>query len=73
MTQRTKFAVRYDTKLARFSDFADAMMFAHSMSWGDGLVEVSDATGLVGQFASGKSTPQFERNWLAAACFEVQP
>jgi hypothetical protein len=67
MTTRTKFEVSYAGKIARFSDRIDAMFFAQRQSVGsEGLVEVRDAAGLIGQFCSGHTTLELQPHWHAA-------
>ena len=67
MAIKTKFAVEYAGRVARFSDYPDAMYFARDCSaMVHGLVEVSDKTGLIGQFFDGDTTREFEAHWDAA-------
>jgi hypothetical protein len=61
---RTKFTVHYFAnkrdQVARFSDESEARNFGKFVSRrGNSLVEMSDKTGLVGQWQSGIATPEF--------------
>lgn len=68
--RRTRYAVHYGDKLARFSHYRDAMFFARDQSGGR-AVEVSSADGLVGQFLDQKTTPEFQQHWLS--CVATAP
>lgn len=60
MAKRVKYTVHCpDGETAKFSSYCRAMDFAAAISKGGNFVEVSSSTGLVGQYASGKSTPEF--------------
>ncbi len=59
MTNRTKFVVYYQAKIARFSDYVDAHAFARQQSHFGGLVEIVGKDGMVGQYDHGKPTPEF--------------
>lgn len=60
MRKNTYYAVRYgNDKLARFSDFCDAMWFAEMQSARGGWAEVQHPSGLVGQYRNGRPTPEF--------------
>ncbi len=45
--------------VAAFASYVDAMRYAQERSRRDGLVEVADRTGLVGQYNRGNSTQEF--------------
>lgn len=53
--KKTKYVVRYSTETARFSNYADALIFARMA----GNSEVSDRTGLIAQFRDGELTKEF--------------
>lgn len=55
MAKTCKYTVHYGSEIAKFSDRSDAMTFARMA----GYSEVSDKTGLIGQFVEGKATPEF--------------
>lgn len=50
------------SQVARFTSYDDAMAFGREKSRSGHLVEVSNRTGLIGQFERGKSTPEFAHN-----------
>jgi hypothetical protein len=50
-----KYTVRYGYEIAKFSDRSDAFTFARNA----GYSEITDKTGLIGQFVEGKPTPEF--------------
>lgn len=61
---KTKFTVHYFAnkrdQVARFSDEKDAREFgAYVSRRGNSLVEMSDKTGLIGQWDCGAVTPEF--------------
>jgi hypothetical protein len=61
---KTKYAVSYSGKTARFSDYPDAMYFARDTSRDRlGLIEVWASDGIVGQFDGGEPTREFESHW----------
>jgi hypothetical protein len=51
--------VSYGANLAKFSDHDAAHAFAREQSRTGGMTEVSNKTGLVGQYEGGKATPEF--------------
>lgn len=54
--RRCRYRVTYDFDVARFTSLEDAMAFARQQRW----AEVSDRTGLIGQFEDGRATPEFD-------------
>ena len=67
-TKQTKFVVEYGygPRVARFSDFGDAMRFARAMSASfhrrSEVIAMGSVGGLIGQWDDGKSTPEFAHN-----------
>lgn len=56
---RCKFAVYYQNKVARFSDDPDARLFGRLQSRFGHLTEMTDKTGLIGQWHHGRETEEF--------------
>lgn len=62
---RTKFTIHYFAnkrdQVARFSDESEARNFGKFVSRrGNSIVEMSDKTGLIGQWIDGTVTPEFD-------------
>lgn len=68
MSKRTYYSVNYGRHVAKFSDHHDAMAYARRLSEftrsnGEplyNLVEVVHASGVVGQYHKGETTPEFQ-------------
>lgn len=63
---RTRYAVSYGKRAARFSDLGDAHRFAAWASYQHGGAEIIAPDGIVGQYLRGHSTPEFEEHRRAA-------
>lgn len=55
MAKPTKYAVHYGEKIARFSDYDDAMKFARNLEF----AEVFHSSGIIAKFQAGRATPEF--------------
>lgn len=59
--KKTPYTVLIGSDVGLFSNYLQAMDFACISSFGGALIEVHDASGVVGQYRDGKPTPEFER------------